>query len=481
VRRHRPRVSNLTAGGLAAVIVLAVCYLVFGGSVPFSGSPFQLRATFTAETELHLASPVRIAGVDVGTVTSVKRVAGSPTAAVVTMAIQSEGLPIHADATADIRPRLFLEGNFYVDLHPGTPSAPILSSGGMLPAGDTTGPVQLDRVLSALDSNTRANLQTLVRGFGGALNDRPTAAQDASQDPSQRGLTAAQSLNQSLTYAAGAFKASAIVNQALLGERPHDLSGVVTGTQQLFGALASQAGHLSDLVSTFNATVGTLASRQSDLSATVALLPGTLRATDRALGPLEASFAPTRRFAKELTPSIRQLGPTIDAGLPWLRQSIALFSTRDLGGLLASLTPAVQGTSETLTATGSLLRGSDDLARCLVHDIIPTGNERISDPPVTTGLQVYQELFQSAVGLASSAQNYDGNGRYLRASAGGGGDRVATSSLAGGGSLYGNAVLAPLGTRPAFSGKAAPTVRSDVACYRNAAPSLNRVTTGTGP
>ena len=61
--------------------------------------------------------------------TSVKRVGGSSTAAVVTMAIQPNGLPIHADATADIRPRLFLEGNFYVDLHPGTPSAPTLSSG----------------------------------------------------------------------------------------------------------------------------------------------------------------------------------------------------------------------------------------------------------------------------------------------------------------------------------------------------------------
>jgi phospholipid/cholesterol/gamma-HCH transport system substrate-binding protein len=480
VRRHRSRVSNLTAGVVAGILVLVVCYLVFGGSIPFSGSPFQLRATFTAQTQLHLASPVRIAGVEVGTVTSVKRVGGSSTAAVVTMAIQPPGLPIHADATVDIRPRLFLEGNFYVDLHPGTPAAPTLSSGQTLPAANTTGPVQLDRVLSALDSNTRANLQTLVRGFGGALNARPTAAQDASQDPTQRGLTAGQSLNRSLTYAAGAFRASAIVNEALLGQRPHDLSGVVSGTQRVFGALGSEAGHLSDLVSTFNATMGALSSRQGDLQATIAVLPGTLRATDDALGPLQASFAPTRQFARELTPGIRQLGPTIDAGLPWLRQSIALFSPQELQGLLASLAPAVQGTSETLTATDALLHGSDDLARCLVHDIIPTGNRRISDPPLTTGLQVYQELLQSAVGLASSAQNFDGNGRYLRASTGGGDDRVATGALPAGGPLYGNAVLAPLGTRPAFAGKA-PTVRSDVACYRNPAPALNRVTTGIGP
>ena len=40
------------------------------------------------------------------------------------MDIQQNGLPIHADATVDIRPRIFLEGNFYVDLKPGTPERP---------------------------------------------------------------------------------------------------------------------------------------------------------------------------------------------------------------------------------------------------------------------------------------------------------------------------------------------------------------------
>ena len=165
MRRHQPRVSNLVAGAVAAVVILAACYLVFGGGLPFRSAPFELKATFTAETQLHLGSPVRIAGVNVGTVTAVRRVGGTSTAAVATMSIQRSGLPIHADATADIRPRLFLEGNFYVDLHPGAPSAPTVSSGATLPASQTTGPVQLDRVLSALHSNTRADLQTVLQGL----------------------------------------------------------------------------------------------------------------------------------------------------------------------------------------------------------------------------------------------------------------------------------------------------------------------------
>ena len=45
------------------------------------------------------------------------------------MQIHDNGLPLHTDATAKIRPRIFLEGNFFVDLKPGSPSAPKLDDG----------------------------------------------------------------------------------------------------------------------------------------------------------------------------------------------------------------------------------------------------------------------------------------------------------------------------------------------------------------
>ena len=479
-RRHTPRISNPVAGLIAAVIILAVCWLVFGGPTPFGGSPYRLKAVFTVQTQLHLDSPVRIAGVEVGKVTSISRVGGNSPAAVVAMTIDRNGLPIHSDATAEIRPRLFLEGNFYVNLQPGSPNAPALHSGGTLTASHTRGPVQLDRVLSALNSNTRADLQTLVQGYGNALNAKPSPAADATAAPSQRGLTAAQSLNRSLKDSAAAFRASAIVNQALLGERPHDLSHAVTGLSRTFTGLSDSGAHLSSFVTAFDTTMGVLASRQSDLSRTIALLPGTLRAVDTTLGPLEASYGPTKAFAAAILPGIKQLGPTVSAALPWLSQSRALLSHRDLGGLLAKLTPAVQETGTTVKSTRRLLGGSYVLASCFNHTIIPTGNETISDPPISTGLQVYQELFQSAVGLASASQNFDGNGRFIRSSTGGGADREATGSLTGAGPLYGNAVLPSLGTRPAFNPTAPPFNRS-VRCMTQKPPDLNAAKTGEGP
>ncbi|HEY2436904.1 MAG TPA: hypothetical protein VGH93_06960, partial [Solirubrobacteraceae bacterium] len=225
-----------------------------------------------------------------------------------------------------------------------------------------------------------------------------------------------------------------------------------------------------------------LAARQNQLSQTIALLPPYLQATDRLLGPVNASFAPTKAFARALIPGIEQLDPTIGAGLPWLRQSTELVSNRYLGGLLKDLTPAIQNTSASLSATKNLLSGADLFAQCFTHNILPAGNQRIQDPPGgTTGLQVFQEFFQSAVGLGGAAQNFDGNGRYMRASAGGGDIRVQTSSPAPNfGPLFSNFVLPALGTRPAYTGHAPPLNRN-VACFKNPVPNLNKVTTGGTP
>jgi ABC-type transporter Mla subunit MlaD len=479
MRRHKPRVSNFTAGIIGVVFLLLITYLVFGGGLPWASSPYQLKAVFTSQTQLHIPSEVRTAGVKVGEAVSVKRIQGSE-AGLVTMNIDPNGLPIRANATVAIKPRIFLEGNFYVDLSPGTPNAPVLRSGSTLPAAQTVGPVQLDRVLADLQTDTRQNLQTLLIGLGAALNAPAFPSVDATQDPSVRGLTGAQAQNLSLKYSAQAFRASAIVNQALLGIQPHDLSGVVRGNEQVVSALAASGHQLAELVDHFNATMAALAARQLDLSRTIAALPPWLVATDRALGPISSSFVPTQEFARALIPGVNQLNQTIEVGMPWLQQATELMSKRYLGGLLDLLTPAVQNTSASITATKTLLTASDQFAQCFSHNVIPAGNQVIQDPPNSTGIPVYQEFFQSAVGLAGAAGNFDGNGRYMRASAGGGSILTQTSPVGHVGPLYGNAVLPPLGTRPAWPGQAPPINRTK-ACYKNPAPDLNQVSTGGTP
>ena len=486
--RRRSRVTNFAAGITGVVILVVICYLVFGGSLPFSSSPYELKAVFTSNTQLHIPSEVRTAGVKVGEVVSVTRMKDEPPTsqtAVVTMDIQNNGLPIHADATVNIRPRIFLEGNFYVDLSPGTPSAPTLASGSTLAAPQTSGPVQLDRVLADLTSDARANLQTLLQGIGGALNAPAVPSIDATQDPIVRGLTGGQALNLSLKYSVDAFRATAMVNQALLGIQPNDLAGVVKGN----------AAGVQRAVGEWPAAAGVRGLVQHD-DGGARRAPATAQPDDRAAATVAAGHRSTAGAAERVVRADegvrRRTDPRRRAARPdhrrrsdrtagWLQQSIDLVSNKYLGGLLKDLTPAVQNTSASLTATQELLQQSDLFAQCFTHNLLPAGNQYIQDPPGgTTGRQVYQEFFQSAVGLAGSAQNFDGNGRYMRASAGGGSDLFQTSVVPGAGPLFGNAVLPPLGTRPAYPGHAPPVVEN-VACFKNPVPKLNNVSTGQAP
>ena len=94
-------------------------YFGFTKDIPFT-SGFQLNAQFQSANSIRPNSPVRIAGVEVGKVKAVEPVEGSNDALLV-MELNDSALPLHKNATAKIRPRIFLEGNFFVDLKPGTP------------------------------------------------------------------------------------------------------------------------------------------------------------------------------------------------------------------------------------------------------------------------------------------------------------------------------------------------------------------------
>src|SRR5919201_4458112 len=129
--------TNPVRWAVIFLILLAIAlYFGFTKRVPFKHG-YRLNAVFNSALNIKPKSPVRIAGVDVGEVSKVHRQGNT---GVVTMEINSRGLPIHSDATVKIRPRIFLEGNWFVELHPGSPSAPKLSSGATLPLTQTSNP-----------------------------------------------------------------------------------------------------------------------------------------------------------------------------------------------------------------------------------------------------------------------------------------------------------------------------------------------------
>jgi phospholipid/cholesterol/gamma-HCH transport system substrate-binding protein len=476
-RKDRSGASAFKVGALVLVIALAATYFGFTKHVPFTHG-FRVKAVFPSANSIRTNSPVRIAGVNVGKVKKIERQDGTD-AAVVTMEIDKKGLPIHKDATVKIRPRIFLEGNFFVDMQPGTPGAPTIGDGDTLPIAQASDPVQLDQVLTALQQDTRKQLQSLLDNYGKALTAKPTAAEDAAQDPSVRGLTGAEALNQSYKYGGPAFKNVSIVNDAFLGTEPHDLSKLVAGLAKTTEGLDRNEGALKDLITNFNTTMASFASHDSDLSRSIHLLAPTLDNADKALTSLNASFPNTRAFAREILPGVRETPATINASFPWIAQTRKLLGQSELRGLVQQLSPATADLARLTDRTLQLLPQADLVAKCATNVILPTGDVKIADGPLTSGAENYKEFWYAMVGLAGEGQNFDGNGMYVRFQPGGGDQTISTGKVGPftGDTLFANAVAKPLGTRPAFTGHRTP-YKPDVPCYTNKIPDLNGAATG---
>ncbi len=477
LRKDRTGANPVTVGALVLLVVAIGTYFGFSKHVPFTHG-FRVQAVFENANSIRPNSPVRIAGVNVGKVKKIERQDGS-NAAIVTMEIQDKGLPIHKDATLKVRPRIFLEGNFFVDLKPGTPQAPTIGDNDTIPMTQTSAPVQFDQVLGTFQQDTRESLKTVLDEFGRALTDKPTAAQDADQDPLVRGKTAAEALNDSIKRGGDALKHLSIVNDATLGTETHDLSQLIAGLGKVTTALDRNEGQLQSLITNFNRTVGAFASEKSNLQVTIRELGPTLQSANRALASLNTAFPPTRAFAREILPGVRETPATIKAAFPWLAQANKLLSQNELRGLVNDLRPTTANLSKVVDGSLTVFPQADLVAQCVSKVILPTGDIKIDEGGLSTGTENYKEFWYTMVGLAGESQNFDGNGLYVRFQPGGGDQTVSTGKVGGalGDTLYGNTSAKPMGTRPAYPGKRPPYVDS-VPCKDNPIPDLNGAKTG---
>ena len=447
---RRSATNHVRWGALALLIVAIGTFLGFTKDVPFT-RPFQVKAVFESSNSIRPGSPVRIAGVGVGKVAAVRPL-GDSAATEVLLSIDKKGLPVHDDATAKIRPRIFLEGNFFVDLTPGTPGSPKLEDGDTIKVTNTSKPVQLDEVLTALQDPTRQDLRTILRELGTGLED------------------GAPSFNRAYADIAPSERDTSIVNAAFLGSQPDkDLQRLIRGLSKATAGLARNEMQLQDFVTDLSTTLGAFAQQRDNLRSAIRELGPTLDTTNRSLASINAALPPTRGFARAILPGVRETDATIQAGFPWIRQARQLVSQPELRGLAQDLSPTGRDTARFVDSSLKLFPQGNLLAKCVTRTLVPGGDLVVRDR-FGNGQPNYRELAYALVGLNGEGQNRDGNGVYVHFQPGGGGESVA---------------LDPKGLQPffvqAFPGTRVqpeppsrkPPFNASVPCFKSKLPDLN--------
>ena len=275
--------------GLAVIAVGVAGYILAHQRLRFpiiQKAPYELKAEFSTAQAVTpgQGQTVRVSGVRVGDISKVDLSEGR---AIVTMEVDPEYKDIvHTDATALLRPKTGLK-DMFIELNPGTKSAPVAKAGYTIPVRNTLPDINPDEVYAALDSDTRDYLRLLISGAGEGLHKRGYDLQEVFRrfEPTHKDL--------------------ALVNK-YVALRHRNLRRLIHQLNVLNGALAQKGADLAELVQTSSVVFRALASQDQNITRAVGDLPGTLRQTTQ-------TFGKVKTLADVLGPAVTKLRPTVKA------------------------------------------------------------------------------------------------------------------------------------------------------------------------
>jgi phospholipid/cholesterol/gamma-HCH transport system substrate-binding protein len=300
IRKHLREVGAVL--GLIVLAAFVAIYILNAQSMRF---PFVEESPKHITVELGNAQAVepgqgqtvRVAGVEVGRISDVKVVRGI---AAVEVELEPEYKDlIRADATALLRPKTVLK-DMFLEVSPGT--GRVLDDGGRISVANTLPDVDPDEIYAALDSDTRPYLKLLVSGAGEGLKGRGTDLREVFRrfEPVHRDLARVTRATARRRVALKRLIHRYGVLLEELGRRPDDLRRLVSASHAVFDTLANE---------------------DQSISTSVARLPGSLQATERALTEVR-SFAPALRTTLEaLREPVRKLPATNAALTPFLEDT----------------------------------------------------------------------------------------------------------------------------------------------------------------
>jgi virulence factor Mce-like protein len=459
MRRERG-MPPFRVGLISIVVVVVAVYFAFARGLPW-GDHYEVKVHFEDSINVKERQPVRIAGVDVGQVVKVEHADPPDRRVEVTVRIEEDGRPIHRDAEVKIRPRMFLEGNWFLEMSPGSTTSPELEDGGTIPVTQTSAPVQLGQVLSILESDTRENIRKIFREYGSALEG-----------------AGARGFNRSIPYWEPAYRNGAIVQDATLGLGEHDLSDYIDSAGRVARGLDRSPDALRSLITDFDTAAGAFAREATSLEAAIGELPRTLRAGRPALARLNEAFPPVRRLVADLRPSVRESGRTIDVSFPFIQQTRRLVSRAELRGLVADLRPTVPNLARLTRDTVPLFERLRESAGCENEVFDRFSNDRLEDPAFPATGRVYEEAPKPLPSLSAESRNGDANGQWFHVLVSAGDYTVNIGDDINGDPQFAQAYFPILGTQPPSPRTGRPPLRPEVPCETQEPPDLR---TSVGP
>jgi hypothetical protein len=234
---------------------------------------------------------------------------------------------------------------------------------------------------------------------------------------------------------------------------------VLRGQQRVAAALSVDPDALQGLVTNVNTTAGALAREDVSLAASLPALRDLLRAGSPALASLNSALPSLRRFSVEALPGVRSTPRTIDAAMPFIRQTRKLFSRSELRGLTRQTRAQIPRLVRLNGELQPLLRSARELSSCSNQVLLPFLESPIpSTEADNSGQEVRRQLPRSFVGLAGESRTNDGNTPWFRIGA------VSPTNLTAPGS-----VIEPV---PPADANKAPAHRPDVPCETQQPPDL---------
>jgi phospholipid/cholesterol/gamma-HCH transport system substrate-binding protein len=371
-------VVTVVVFSLSCIGLLLFLWLSFGGTIPFAAQGYRFEASFPNAQALATQADVRIAGVSVG-----KVVAKSPdprgNRVIATIELQKRYAPIREDARAILREKTII-GETYVELTPGSPSAPVLPDGGTLARTNVEPAVQLDQIFNAFEPTTRRAFQVWQQQLAIAVHGND------------------QNLN-SVLGNLPQFTADASDVLGVLDIEHAATVRLVRNGGTVFAALTQDQSALRNLITSAGAVFATTAANNEQLAAKIHVFPTFLNETKLTFARLQTFAVDTNPLISELVPVAVELGPTLNA--------VRVLSP-DLRRLFVDLGPLTTASETGFPALAQVLHGAEPLLGALGPFL-----EQLN--PILNWLSLHQQLLSDfisvgAVSLAAKTTAYGGGG-----------------------------------------------------------------------